>query len=414
MRTNNPQNPNSNPSFFDPTAEVLKEQWLNAVRRVETREADFDKAKEADRAQVQRQNEKISQLIEQREVEYNEDRERIRKALLVCTQDLDAAHRAASVTCGDILIRYIPNVTSESDVLRVPLLTESEVARSLDLKNGGRISGDKYAWSKVACTALCAIVTSIAWGMLLFNVNYRHPLKSPSGLVFSLVAGIAVALLVRMAIGRTWTIVGTREGSGQSAPLIAKARNTAVALTTAILVALVTLDGLGICRANAARAEFNPASAIPLWLAIIAACAINVSYVIGFAYASHAEAYNAEAGSQISSMIRADERSKQEGRRDDVRIHAALNALGQVQIVKDRIAEYETQLKKTEREFSEALIELTEAYRSEPAERTPEEAEEIERLKALVKVAKDRYDAHVSSRGVNYSVSDHTSTSEVE
>ena len=415
MRTNNTPNPDhAQVQPCDPTAVVLREQWQSAILNLDSFEFGLAQRHDAARARTARHTEKLASLLAKREGEYEQDRGRVRCALEVCTQDLNAAHRSASRHCGEIGVRYVPGKTTEIEILRVPRISQAEAARSLDLKNGGEIAGERFAVLKTICTVLCAIVTSVAWGLLLFHVNYQKPLSTPLGFVLSLFAGTLVALAVRYAITRSWSLVGTREGFGKGKELVSKAWLAAIGCSVGVLCFLIGLDGLGIAQANAARASLNPAAAIPLWLALIAASAINFAYVVGFAYASHADAYNTAASGQMSGLIQTDQALKQEVRKAQVLVQAALDALGQINIIESRIEDYKAEFKQLEIEFTRAMTELLNAMPEEPSGATLQEISQLKDLRDKVAVAKERYDAHLSSRSVNHAIATSNESDETE
>ena len=150
--------------------------------------------------------------------------------------------------------------------------------------------------------------------------------------------------------------------------------------------------------------------AIPMWLALVAAALINVSYVAGIAYASRAESYNDAAQRSVTGLIQSDEDAKKEDRKRFVLVQAALDSLGQVKIVEKRIEGYNAQLDRAEKEFNQALAEMNGAMPEVPSGYTPDEERELNVLRDKVIVAKERYDAHLSSRGVNHQVARQTET----
>lgn len=406
MRTNSAQNPSSpDPSSFDPTAEVLRQEWLGAMRRLEGREHDFAERRSARRAKTDRYTEKLASLIKLREDEYAHDRERIRGALEVCTQDLDAAHKAASRHCGEIGVRYVPGRTSEEDVLRVPVLQDAEAARMLDLKIGARFSHSRHPAVYWIVTLLCGAVTVVSL-MGFLGVSLRDPMQKPMAFAGAVLFGLAVPVAGRHFLHPSWRSVGARVGAGRPAQEVAQAKAVAALITAVAVAGVMTIDGLGLVRASSARASLDSALGVPLWAALLGAGVVNLLYICGSAYWAFGEGYDETAGAAVRGLVRSDEQRKQEDRKGRVMVQAALDALGQVKVVEGRIEEYRTELKRAEQEFAQALNELLEAMPEEPVGIAPEEEAEIEALREKVTVAKHRYDAHVSSRGVNFAVAD--------
>ena len=413
MKTGSTSNPNPNGiPRRDPTAEVLKQEWINSLRRLENKEAEFGDRLSSRKSRSNYHKDKLAGLIDQRESEYSSDREKIRSALDVCTQDLNAAHMTCSRHCGEIGVHYVPDQTTEAEVLRVPKLSESEAARILELRNGPKLKTDGQSALKVISAILCALVSSVAWGALVCGVNLKRPLASPSGTIFALILGAATAVIVWRFLARIWSTIGSMEGAGMKRSEIARSQISALAQTMIVLAGLMALDGLGLVRANAAKAELNPIFAIPLWLALIAAGFITLAYVSGLSYSSRAEGYNDAATRGISGLIQTDEDIKKEERKRYVLVQAALDALGQVKIVRQRIEEYKAELMMKEGEFSQVLEAHLGAMPEEPTGLTREEEHELNILRDKVVIAKERYDSHVSSRGVNYVASMATESKE--
>lgn len=276
MNASNSQNPANPNKRFDPTAEVLRQQWINAMRQSETREAEYQARVESRQARSKMMVDKLSRQIENLEREYEEDRANLRNSIEVCKHELHATHVAASRHCGEIGVNYLPGKTTDADVLRVPVLSEAEAARTLNLSHGSGLKSDGKTALKILSAALCAFVSSVAWGALITGLNLKHPLVNVPGLVFALVLGTATSLIVWRFLSQLWSQVGAKAGAGRPSDEVRAAIMAALAQAGVVLIGLMALDGLGLIRANAAKAALNPLFAIPLWLAFMAAGFINL------------------------------------------------------------------------------------------------------------------------------------------
>jgi len=404
MNANNTPSSGYENQRLDPTAEVLRQQWINAIRQSETREAEYHDRLENRRARSKMMVEKLTRQIENLEREYEDDRTNIRNAIEVCKQEVHAAHVAASRHCGEIGVNYEPGKTKEADILRVPTLSESEAARKLDLTHGSGMKNEGRTALKIFSAVLCAFVSSVAWGALIAGVNLKHPLANIPGAIFALVLGIATSLIVWRFLSHLWSHVGAKAGAGRPREEVRAAIIAALAQTAFVLVGLMALDGLGLIRANAAKATLNPLFAIPLWLAFLAAGFINLAYVSGMSYAAFAEGYNEAARKTVRGLIDSDEATKQEDRKRYVHVQAALDALGQVTVAEQRLEGYKRELKQKEAEFRESFNALMEQMPKEQEGLTADEERELGVLRDKVEVAKNRYDAHLTSQSITIPV----------
>lgn len=117
-------------------------------------------------------------------------------------------------------------------------------------------------------------------------------------------------------------------------------------------------------------------------------------------YAAYAEGYSEAARKSVRDLIDSDEASKQEDRKRYVHVQAALDALGQVSVAEKRLDQYKAELKQKELDFSECFDRLMDQMPKVQEGLTPDEERELGVLRDKVTVAKDRYDAHLTSQSV--------------
>lgn len=380
------------------SSQILKDRYYSSVRALEDFEAQCASRLEVRQAQAKAQNDHVRGQMEFVQTEYQEERTKTKAALAKAKLDLDAAHRSASEHCAQINVKYQPDETTEADVHRVPLVHEAMAAKHLDLPFGVAINIRALTWIKPLLAICCWVLSSLGLGLLFKLLVPRALLANVVGVAVSLVLGGLVTLGLVVFLMPAWKSIGSKLGSGRPRAEVMKTGLLVALITFLVFVALAGLDAFSFLTMNAARAALNPALAMPVGIAILLGCVCSGLYVIGLSYSNFCLGYSEAARKSIDGFIDTDKTSKVEAIKRTVPVKTAIDSLGHVKVVEERIRELELHLKKLDEDYKRESQELTAALPPIPTEFLPNEAQELKEMRERMNSDKTKYEAHTQSR----------------
>ncbi|MBS1712989.1 MAG: hypothetical protein JST30_01495 [Armatimonadetes bacterium] len=395
---NSIDNNNPQPSNGGNVVSSAWERYAHSARLLESKEAEF-----ADRLHVRQEQakvhlERIYADVDYLKSEYQQERAQTKNALGTAKLDLDAAHRSAAEHCAQVNVKYEPGRTTETDVHRVPLVHEAEAARQLDLTFGVGINVRALAWVKPALAACCWILSSLGLGLLFKLLVPRALLANVVGVAISLVLGGLVTLGLVVFLMPAWKSIGSKLGSGRARQEVLKSGLLVTLVTVLVFVALAGLDAFSFLTMNASRAALNPALAMPVGIALLLGCVCSGIYVIGLAFSNFCLGYSESARKSIDGFIDTDKTGKVEAIKRTVPVKAAIDSLGHVKVIEERIRELETHLAKLKEDNDRETKALMSTRPEIPTELLPHEVQELKEMRERMNSDKVKYEAHAQSR----------------
>jgi hypothetical protein len=376
-----------------------EQRFRDTERQLESKEAEINAQLQAQTQEINEKRGRHLSYLDEEKRQFHNDQAALKQEIKEAERQHEAAKRSASEHCANIGLRYVPDTTTENDILKGRSLEEADAATKLDLPFGTGFEDTRARFIKPILMLLCWLMSALSLGLGFRLLDPKDILANPATLVLSLVMGGVVALGLLLAITPLWRLVGIKVGSSRPTEEVIWLLIPVAAVTMLLLLGLANLDAKALLLLNAAPAALNPARAIPLGVAMLIGAVISGVYVLGMAGTAFAEGYTTEARKRIQAAIKEHENRAREEAKKTVPNQRTLAVLGEVENAKARVQDLKNQLKTLQQGFKHELDDIIGSLPDAQTTLTPEQRQELNNLRERVRSEKIRLDAHMATRG---------------